>query len=248
MLRKDNSVARKFQLGGAELNTSILIQNLQKYLETIERGNIRLRNLLSSRAISKKTYVEVENRLKNLEHQIRNLKETLEKEREFMFLMAEECSRILEGVKFELGFSRVLNNSSGEDWNSKDIILMRGIESLRKARSSMFVEKTAPPTFSGKEEKNYSAYNKSDDLDIIEKKTNGKGKKRRRKMKKTREKQNSIKIEKEEKGTVHCMNPWNKNCTNTDIEVTIYYKGELLPICKECWKEISEKDIEWSSF
>lgn len=43
----------------------------------------------------------------------------------------------------------------------------------------------------------------------------------------------------------HCRNPWNGECKNTDIEVTIYYKKDLLPICRSCWKEIAEKDITW---
>ncbi len=43
----------------------------------------------------------------------------------------------------------------------------------------------------------------------------------------------------------HCRNPWNGECKNTDIEVTIYYKKELLPICRSCWSKIAEKDLSW---
>jgi len=43
----------------------------------------------------------------------------------------------------------------------------------------------------------------------------------------------------------HCKNPWNGECKNTDIEVYIYHKGERQPICRNCWKKIAEKDIEW---
>ncbi|RLI37793.1 hypothetical protein DRO55_00500 [Candidatus Bathyarchaeota archaeon] len=46
---------------------------------------------------------------------------------------------------------------------------------------------------------------------------------------------------------IRCRNPWNKECRNTDIVLSIYYNGELLPICRECWEKISEKNIEWSS-
>ena len=42
-----------------------------------------------------------------------------------------------------------------------------------------------------------------------------------------------------------CRNPWNGECKNTDIEVTIYYKNRLLPICRECWRNIAEKDLTW---
>ncbi len=46
---------------------------------------------------------------------------------------------------------------------------------------------------------------------------------------------------------IHCRNPWNRECRNTDIVLSIYYNGEFLPICRECWEKISEKNIEWSS-
>jgi len=42
-----------------------------------------------------------------------------------------------------------------------------------------------------------------------------------------------------------CKNPWNGECKNTDIELSIYYKGEFLPICHQCWKEIADKDLTW---
>lgn len=43
----------------------------------------------------------------------------------------------------------------------------------------------------------------------------------------------------------HCANPWNGKCEGTDITVYIYYKGEQLPICKSCWAEIADAEIEW---
>jgi len=42
-----------------------------------------------------------------------------------------------------------------------------------------------------------------------------------------------------------CRNPWNGECRNTDIEVIIYYKKSFLPICRECWNDIAEKDLAW---
>ncbi|HIE18318.1 TPA: hypothetical protein EYP75_01185 [Candidatus Bathyarchaeota archaeon] len=46
---------------------------------------------------------------------------------------------------------------------------------------------------------------------------------------------------------VHCMNPWNPKCRNTNIEVSIYYDGRMVPICRRCWEEIANRDVEWSS-
>ena len=42
-----------------------------------------------------------------------------------------------------------------------------------------------------------------------------------------------------------CRNPWNSKCENTDINVFIYFKDELLPICRNCWRKIADKSFEW---
>jgi hypothetical protein len=42
-----------------------------------------------------------------------------------------------------------------------------------------------------------------------------------------------------------CKNPWNGRCENTDVALYICYKGEMLPICRECWTSIASEDIEW---
>ncbi len=44
---------------------------------------------------------------------------------------------------------------------------------------------------------------------------------------------------------VRCMNPWKPDCQSTDIGLSIYYKGRSIPICRKCWEEISDKNIEW---
>jgi len=43
----------------------------------------------------------------------------------------------------------------------------------------------------------------------------------------------------------YCKNPWNGGCNNKDIEVYIYYKGKRLPICRGCWRDIANKNVEW---
>jgi hypothetical protein len=43
----------------------------------------------------------------------------------------------------------------------------------------------------------------------------------------------------------HCRNPWNGKCGNTDIQLYIYHKGRQLPICRKCWLEIADKNLEW---
>lgn len=43
----------------------------------------------------------------------------------------------------------------------------------------------------------------------------------------------------------YCKNPWNKDCKNQNIEVYIMFEGEKHAICKNCWTEIAEKEVEW---
>ena len=46
-----------------------------------------------------------------------------------------------------------------------------------------------------------------------------------------------------------CRNPFKrkKKCTNTNIVVSIKYKGEILAVCEKCWIKIAKSDREWSS-
>ena len=46
----------------------------------------------------------------------------------------------------------------------------------------------------------------------------------------------------------HCKNPWNGKCKCTEIELYIIYDGKKIPICRKCWSEIAEKEIEWVNF
>ncbi|MCJ7613922.1 hypothetical protein MUO71_04055 [Candidatus Bathyarchaeota archaeon] len=43
----------------------------------------------------------------------------------------------------------------------------------------------------------------------------------------------------------NCKTPWKERCKNSDIEVYIYYKNKRIPICRNCWSSIAEKDVEW---
>jgi len=41
-----------------------------------------------------------------------------------------------------------------------------------------------------------------------------------------------------------CLNPW-RECKNTDIALSIRFKGKVLPICNACWTWICENGKEW---
>lgn len=43
-----------------------------------------------------------------------------------------------------------------------------------------------------------------------------------------------------------CRNPWRRDlCGSAGIALYIQHQGRILPICTECWKEISESKREW---
>jgi hypothetical protein len=42
-----------------------------------------------------------------------------------------------------------------------------------------------------------------------------------------------------------CQNPWNGSCNSENINLYIMVKGEKLPICRQCWTSIADKDVEW---
>lgn len=43
----------------------------------------------------------------------------------------------------------------------------------------------------------------------------------------------------------HCKNPWKSKCRSENIKLYILFKGEKLPICKQCWGTIADKELEW---
>lgn len=42
-----------------------------------------------------------------------------------------------------------------------------------------------------------------------------------------------------------CSNPLNPSCKSSDIILYIIYDGRRLPICRRCWEQIAETDLEW---
>jgi len=42
-----------------------------------------------------------------------------------------------------------------------------------------------------------------------------------------------------------CHNPLKVDCESNDIVVYIQVGSEKLPICRSCWRELAESDLEW---
>ncbi|MEM0314220.1 MAG: hypothetical protein QXY34_03605 [Candidatus Bathyarchaeia archaeon] len=45
-----------------------------------------------------------------------------------------------------------------------------------------------------------------------------------------------------------CRNPMKPECNNADIVLSIRIRNKLFPICRVCWQEIAEKDLEWGEW
>jgi len=73
------------------------------------------------------------------------------------------------------------------------------------------------------------------------------GRLRSREKTKRQSVKNKTKMENDLTLETRCRNPWKTRCSSTNIELSIYYDGEFLPICRRCWQEISERNLEWSS-
>ncbi|MCL1977534.1 MAG: hypothetical protein FWG55_05485 [Candidatus Bathyarchaeota archaeon] len=43
----------------------------------------------------------------------------------------------------------------------------------------------------------------------------------------------------------HCQNPWENACHGEQIKLYIQFKGEIIPICEQCWSKIADQDNEW---
>ena len=42
-----------------------------------------------------------------------------------------------------------------------------------------------------------------------------------------------------------CKSPLKPDCGSRDIAVYIVFGGKTLPVCRKCWDEIAETDLEW---
>jgi len=49
----------------------------------------------------------------------------------------------------------------------------------------------------------------------------------------------------EDNAMEHCQNPLNHNCKSENIKLYIFFKGEKLPICRQCWSNLAEREVEW---
>jgi len=249
-----------------------MLQDINSRLECAEREKRTLDSLQCSGKISKVTYDQLKEGYAKIICKMRDLKETLEQEEDFWKLNSDEQTRALERILAILEFNYISDKIDPVKWKRVKDIVTLGLDSMSATKKPSTKPPSRPgPSNSTLEEETETL--KSDEstetkflgrdhdmtipevpilLEVKPEKIPAQPKKsdvglRFRKKTKSRFRRNKPKTRNDLNVKGHCENPWNAKCRNTDIEVSIYYRSEFLPICRECWQEISARNLEWSS-
>lgn len=253
----------------AGLNFSRLLKGINSELESAESEWKILNALLDSGKISSTTYERMNGGLFKITENMRGLKESLEQEEDLLRSQLGKQIKVLERVLTDLKFHYLRGEYNAEECERMQTILTSGIDSMKDAEGSSvhFASRPSPleslePTLlkeaSHLEDSFESSLVKKNDVEngsadhlnemsTVVKRANSSGSQSDR-MDSRRSTKSRKKAKRESMLDAHCRNPWNGDCRNMDIELSIYYDGEFLPICHKCWQEISNRNLEWSGF
>jgi hypothetical protein len=208
------------------------VEHLDLELASLKKRKDVLAALFNDGKISSDTVILLSKRLDETETVINRLKQSLADERDFWKQITLEGIKILESFLVEFKLLNLLGEMDEGKWQDLSETVYSGLNALK----SEGVAKSS--------EKNTNQILNQKSL-IYPSKTSANAAKNRGRSKSISN--NSSQPSKMDSSVLHCMNPWKPNCERTDIELSIYYNGRFIPICHECWKEISEKDMEWST-
>jgi hypothetical protein len=208
------------------------VEHLDLELASLKKRKDVLAALFNDGKISSDTVILLSKRLDETETVINRLKQSLADERDFWKQITLEGIKILESFLVEFKLLNLLGEMDEGKWQDLSETVYSGLNALK----SEGVAKSS--------EKNTNQILNQKSL-IYPSKTSANAAKNRGRSKSSSN--NSSQPSKMDSSVLHCMNPWKPNCERTDIELSIYYNGRFIPICRECWKEISEKDMEWST-
>jgi len=225
------------------MNSSKAIGNLKDILKTLEREKESLKHILLSGKISHETFDLLEKRIEGIITVASKLEEALKEEESFWKERLLDGIRIFETLLVELELERLLGRIEQEEYLHNSEIINTGLSSIKNQieQEGRTEEKNSmPPQPSKSGYANEEKETRSNNPCIQQYENSTRRNRRATKMMAEDERQGESKV--------HCMNPWNPECRSTDIEVSIYYKGRMVPICHRCWEEIANRDVEWSSF
>jgi hypothetical protein len=265
MLERGLTVHIYHRTGWAGMGLTKLIADLDSHLDAGEKEREALRNLLLSNKISQSTFDLVEKRINYKTSLVTDLKEALVAEEDYWQKSLSDATRILELLLVEFEHKHLLGRIGEEELTHKNTIINLGLKTLTNQETSenIMIQEPAQPLqttleqhaiqeITTKQETEETPFTptvlneeKEDIKPIQAKRTSNNGhasnKRKRPLTKEPPELDSSV------GSIVHCMNPWKPECRSTDIELSIYYKGRSTPICRKCWEDISDKNIEWSS-
>jgi len=224
------------------MNSSKAVSSLEDILKSLEREKESLKHVLLSGKISHETFNLLERRIDKTTSIALELKRALKEEKSFWKENLLKGIRLFETLLVEFEHKRILGEIGEEEYQHNNEVIIAGLNSIKKQMEQNERQKETITMIPQQLKKNSANIKNEKEL---------KESYPRRSENSTRKNRRTVKTmpKDERKGVleVHCMNPWNPECKNTDIEVSIYYDGRMVPICRQCWEEIANKDVEWSS-
>ena len=212
------------------MRTTKVIDDL---LDSLRKERESLEHILLSGKISHGTYNLLNEKIEKAMSAASDLKKAIEDEREFWKKTLHDGTRLFETILVEFRHRLLLGEMKEDEYKRSAEILSDGISSIKEQIEWNGEERDEPVIMTSQEIRERYA-NKLADVRVSGEATNEASK-------------TASMTGDSGEGEIHCMNPWKPECRNTDIEVSIYYNGRMIPICRKCWSEIANKDIEWSS-
>lgn len=225
----------------------ILVKNVESLnfeVSLLEKRRKTLRALFDRGRISHNTFDLLDKRISKIESLIISLKDAVQEETEFWDTMVSEETRILESMLVDFKFLNLMGEINVNEWEKISKTISLGIEFLNRKSSSECRENVFEADV---KEALTTIEFKDGTPPLLKKKFNLKKRKRKYEATNMRVNRKATRIEVVKSSDSHCMNPWKPECKRTNIKLSIYYNGQFLPICEECWKEISKRNIEWST-
>jgi hypothetical protein len=221
------------------MSISKIIENLNSQLEIEKKKKRILDSLITSKKISQNTFNYMYKRIGYKTSVISELKKTFIEENQFINNLFLEKTRILEYLLVDFQQRHLLGEINSDEWTKKSTTLCLGLglkeplnfKKNKNIQTKKNIEIALPLKKSEKENKVNPEKIK------IEPQKNSNKHKTTIKQKTKLDKVSTIKI--------HCMNPFKSECQRTDISLSIYFKGEMTPICHKCWEDLSQKNFEW---
>jgi len=202
------------------MNISETVNTLENLLKSLERERDSLKHTLFSGRISHEVFDVLSKRIERMETLASELGKSLKDEEAFQREILLKGIRIFETLLVDFKHRLLMGDMEEEKFQQYSDIISEGLDSIKsQVEGKKEVIMTLPQMKNSPHKESEHFENKNCNKSD----------------------------ENKEASNIHCMNPWKPECRNTNIEVSIYYKGKMIPICRYCWREIANRDIEWSS-